>query len=218
MEQGYIFDLDGVITDTVRHHYSSWQQLAAELGIKFTIQDNDLLRGRSRSDALTLFLKGRRVPDHERQRLLQRKNELFLERISGLGPRDLLPGVLALLTEAREAGIRIGVASASHNARLVCRRLGITPLLDALADGYSVTNPKPAPDIFLWTAGRLDCRPANCVVFEDAAAGVSAALAGGFFTVGLGPQERLGSAQLVRPDLTDARVDDFQPQLAPAGS
>jgi beta-phosphoglucomutase len=209
METGYIFDLDGVITDTVSHHYSSWKKLAAELGISFSEEANEELRGRSRRDALSLFLGNRSYSEAQLQQLLERKNALFLESVRDFGPADLLPGVHDLLLEARAAGIRLGVGSASRNARGICRKLGILDLLDALGDGSSVSNPKPAPDIFLWVAGRLGLPPARCIVFEDAEAGVTAALAGGFRTVGLGPAWRVGKAHLVRGSLEAARVADF---------
>jgi beta-phosphoglucomutase len=211
MELGYIFDMDGVITDTVEHHFRSWKVLADELGLPFSRQDNDQLRGRSRCEALELFLGGRSFPESAREELMARKNVLFLESIQALGPQDLLPGVADLLAEARAEGIHLGLASASHNVQLVCRRLGVLDSFDAVGDGYSVVHPKPAPDIFLWVAGRLGLSPRRCVVFEDAEAGVTAALAGGFYTVGVGPAARLAGAHQVRGSLEGARVGDFLP-------
>lgn len=211
MELGYIFDMDGVLTDTVEHHFRSWKVLADELGLPFSRQDNDRLRGRSRREALELFLGGRGFPESVREGLMWRKNELFLESIQALGPQDLLPGVAELLTEAKAEGIRLGLASASRNVQLVCRRLGVLDCFDAVGDGCSVVHPKPAPDIFLWVAGRLGLNPRRCVVFEDAEAGIAAALAGGFYTVGVGPVERLAGAHQVRASLEGGRVADFLP-------
>lgn len=176
MDLGFIFDLDGVLTDTAELHYGSWRRLAEEEGVSFSREANAALLGRTREHALDLWLGGRPCSPGQRADLLRRKNAYFLEALEGLGPGDLLPGVGELLHGARARGVRLGLASSSRNARRVCDRLGVTGLFDAFADGSSVVNPKPAPDIFLWVAGRLGLHPARCVVFEDSGAGVRAAL------------------------------------------
>ncbi len=121
------------------------------------------------------------------------------------------------LAEAQAQGIKLGLASASRNAREVCERLGILSVFEAFGDASSVVNPKPAPDLFLWVAGGLGLNPQDCIVFEDAGAGIEAALAGRFWTVGLGPVERVGKAHRVRDGLQGARVADFVPpfEIAP---
>ncbi|MBB5293259.1 beta-phosphoglucomutase family hydrolase (plasmid) [Deinococcus metallilatus] len=215
MNLGFIFDLDGVLTDTVELHYHSWQRLAEEEGVPFSREANAALLGRTREDALDLWLNGRPCSPEQRADLLWRKNASFLEALEGLGPGDLLPGVAELLHEARERGVRLGLASSSRNARRVCDRLGVTALFGAFADGSSVVNPKPAPDIFLWVAGRLGLHPTRCLVFEDSEAGVRAALAGGFPVVGLGDPARVGHATWVRPDLNGATVEEFARHLDP---
>lgn len=210
MRAGIIFDLDGVLTDTVEFHYRSWKRLAGELGITFSRGANEALRGRSRGEALELFLAGRSKESDPRE-LRERKNGYFLEYVAELGPQHLLAGVEGLLHSARAAGLGLGLASSSQNARLVCSKLGVLDLFDAFADGCSGLRPKPEPDTFLWVAGRLDLRPQECVVVEDATAGVAAALAGGFRVVGLGPRERVGKAHLVLNDLGQATLDDLLP-------
>ncbi|EYB69149.1 hypothetical protein DEIPH_ctg011orf0133 [Deinococcus phoenicis] len=215
VDLGFIFDLDGVLTDTAELHYHSWRRLAEEEGHAFSRQANAALLGRTREDALDLWLGGRACPPEQRADLLRRKNASFLEALAGLGPADLLPGVSELLHEARERGVRLGLASSSRNARRVCDQLGVTSLFGAFADGSSVVNPKPAPDIFLWVAGRLGLHPAHCVVFEDSEAGVRAARAGGFRVVGLGDPARVGGATLLRPDLCGATVGEFLFALDP---
>ncbi|GAA5512858.1 beta-phosphoglucomutase [Deinococcus carri] len=214
MERGFIFDLDGVLTDTVELHYHSWQRLAGEENVPFSREANAALLGRTREDALDLWLGGRSCSPEKRAELLRRKNAYFLEALEGLGAGDLLPGVADLLHAARAQGIRLGLASSSRNARQVCDRLGVTDLFDAFADGSSVVNPKPAPDIFLWVAGRLGLHPAHCVVFEDSEAGVRAARAGSFAVVGLGDPARVGGASLIRPDLRGAAPGEFTRLLA----
>lgn len=206
---GYIFDLDGVITDTAEYHYRSWKQLADEEGIPFTRADNEALRGVSRRQSLERLLNGRTYPEAHMQDMMRRKNEAYRDLVEEITTDNLLAGVQDFLDEARRAGIRLGLASASKNARTVCDRLGITGLFDAFGDGYSVVNPKPAPDLFIWVAGRFGLNPQQCVVFEDAEAGIEAALAGGFWAVGIGPEARVGRAHSVRADLTGARVAEF---------
>lgn len=208
MQAGLIFDLDGVLTDTVEFHYRSWRRLAVELGLPFSRAENEALRGRSRDDALELFLDGRPV-DGDHQELMERKNRYFLEGIEELGRQHLAPGAAELLFAARENGVRLGLASASRNAQLVCSRLGILPLFDAYADGCTGLRPKPEPDSFLWVAGSLGLAPALCTVVEDARAGVTAAKAGGFRVVGLGPAERVGEADLVLDDLSSVTLADL---------
>ncbi len=184
--RAFLFDLDGVITDTAEYHFLSWKRLADEIGIPFTREDNEALRGVSRRQSLDLVLKGRPVDEARAQEWMERKQNYYLEYLETIKPDDVLPGVRALLDDAHAAGIKIAVASASRNARPVLEKLNLLDTFDAIGDGYSVINTKPAPDLFLWTAGRLDVSPLQAVVFEDAEAGVDAALAGGFWTVGLG--------------------------------
>lgn len=213
MEIGYIFDMDGVITDTAEHHYLSWKRVADEEGIPFSRKDNDELRGVTRRQSLDRLLKGREMPESQKQDMMARKNRYFHELLDQVTPANLLPGVHDLLQEARAAGIRLGIGSASRNVRPICERLGILDWFQAIGDGGSVVNPKPAPDVFIWVAGCMNLNPARCVIFEDAESGVVAALAGGFRVVGIGPQERIGAAHLVRESLDGATIADFAPLL-----
>ncbi len=207
--KGFIFDLDGVLTDTAEYHYRGWKRLADEEGIPFNREDNEALRGIPRRDSLMLILKGRTYPEEKIREMMERKNNYYLEFIREISPRDLLPGSRELLEEIRAAGIKSAIGSASKNAGEVIDRLGIRSLLDAISDGYSVERQKPAPDLFLHAAKQLDLPPAVCVVVEDAAAGVEAALAGGFRAIGIGPQERVGQANLVIPSLEGQKLADI---------
>jgi beta-phosphoglucomutase len=204
----FIFDLDGVITDTAEYHYRAWKRLADEESVPFTRDDNEALRGVSRRQSLLLLLKGRVLPEDQMEAWMTRKNDYYRAFLHDVTPNDLLSGVREFLHEARARGLKLGIASASKNAKDVIHNLGILNMLDAIGDGDSVSNPKPAPDLFVWVAGRLDTPPAQSVVFEDAEAGVQAALAGGMYAVGLGPASRVGKAHVVLPDLNHARVDD----------
>lgn len=206
---GFIFDLDGVLTDTAEYHYLAWKRIADDEGLSFTREDNEALRGVPRRRSLELLLKGRTLPEDRMQELMERKNGYYRAYLEEITPGDLLPGVVDFLSTAKTMGIRIGLGSASRNAHDVCARLGIVDYFDAFGDGNSVVNAKPAPDLFLWVAGGLRLNPRRCVVFEDAEAGIRAALAGGFIAVGLGPAERVGAAHMVRDSLAGAHPRDF---------
>jgi beta-phosphoglucomutase len=199
--QGFIFDLDGVLVDTAEYHYRGWQRLADEEGLPFDRTANEALRGIPRRESLMLILQGRTFPEDKIQEMMERKNRYYVEYIQQITPQDMLPGALNLLNEIRQAGLKCAIGSASKNTCRVVEKLGIEHLVDAISDGYSVTHPKPAPDLFLHAAAQLGLPPAVCVVVEDAAAGVEAAIAGGFHSVGLGPVERVGAAQAVFPSL-----------------
>jgi beta-phosphoglucomutase len=199
--KGFIFDLDGVLTDTAEYHYRGWKRLADEEGIPFIREDNESLRGIPRRESLMLILKGRAYPEQKILEMMERKNNYYLEFIREVTPKDLLPGARELLEEIRKAGLKSALGSASRNAPDVIRRLGISDLLDAISDGNSVERQKPAPDLFLHAARQLNLKPEECVVVEDAAAGIQAGRLGGFHTVGLGPRQRVGDADVIFPSL-----------------
>jgi beta-phosphoglucomutase len=207
--KGFIFDLDGVLTDTAEYHYRGWKRLAEEIGIPFTRENNEALRGISRRESLLLILKERQIPEEQLLQMMERKNRYYLEFIREITARDVLPGAVELLKEIRAAGLKSAVGSASKNAPEVLQRLGIDHLLDAISHGGSVEKQKPAPDLFLHAAQQLGLQPGECVVIEDAAAGIEAALAGGFHSVGLGPPERVGKAYVVLPSLEGVHLDDL---------
>ena len=207
--RGFIFDLDGVLTDTAEYHYRGWKRLADDEGIPFDREENEALRGISRRESLLMLLKGRVYSEEQIKEMMDRKNRYYVESIRAITPRDLLPGVKGLLEEVRAAGMKTAIGSVSKNTGEVVKRLGIRSLLDAIADGYSVERQKPAPDLFLHAAKQLGLKPAECVVVEDAAAGVEAALNGGFHSIGLGPVERVGKAELVLPGLEGVHLPDI---------
>ncbi|HEY9803710.1 MAG TPA: beta-phosphoglucomutase, partial [Leptolyngbyaceae cyanobacterium] len=199
--RGLIFDLDGVLTDTAEYHYQAWQKLADEEGIPFNRQANEALRGVSRRASLMLIIGDRTYSEAQIEEMMERKNRYYVELIEHITSQDLLPGAIALLDELRQAGIKIAIGSGSKNAKTVIERLGIADKVDAIVDGYSVQKPKPAPDLFLHAAHQLRLQPQQCVVVEDAKAGVEAAKAGGMWAIGLGPVERVGAADIVLPSL-----------------
>ena len=211
-----IFDLDGVLTDTAEYHYRAWKRLADEEGLPFDRQTNEQLRGVSRQRSLEILLAGRKVTEEQFREMLDRKNQYYRELLHHLGPEDLLPGALPLVRALREAGVKVAIGTVSKNAPLIVERLGLDREVDLVADGHSVERSKPAPDIFLYAALHLGVPPERCVVVEDAAAGIDAALAAGMWAVGLGPAERVGHAHVRFPNLQQVALDTFVAAVASA--
>ncbi len=208
--KGFIFDLDGVLTDTAELHYQAWQKLTDEEGIPFNRKANEALRGISRRDSLIKIIGDRKYGESQIQEMMERKNRYYVEFIQKITPQDLLPGADNLIDELRSEGIKIAIGSGSKNAHTVIEKLGIAEKLDAIADGNSVQRSKPAPDLFLYAASQLGLQPADCVVVEDAASGVEAALAGGMRTIGIGSDKRVGAAQIILPSLEGVTFKDIQ--------
>lgn len=201
--RGALFDLDGVIVDTARHHFLAWRRLADGLGFEFTEAHNERLKGVSRARSLEILLEigGVATTPAEREEMAARKNAWYVDAISRLDAADILPGADDYLRRLRARGVRVALGSASKNAPLILDRLGIAGLFDAIVDGNAVSRAKPDPEVFLVGAGRLGLAPADCVVFEDAEAGVEAARRAGMRVVGIGDPVALGSADLVVPGL-----------------
>jgi beta-phosphoglucomutase len=214
--QGYIFDVDGVLTNTAEYHYRAWQKLADEEGLPFNRQANEALRGVSRQESLRHIVGAKQYSEEALQAMMERKNRYYLESIETITPQDMFPGAVELLQELRTAGLKIAIGSASKNARTVIEKLGIGNLVDAIADGDSVEHPKPSPDIFLYAAKQLGLDPAHCVVVEDATVGIAAAIAGGMRSIGIGPMARVGAANIVLPNLIGVHAIDLQTQLEQA--
>jgi len=197
--RAFVFDLDGVITDTAEYHYRAWKRLADDERIPFTREDNDALRGVSRQESLSRLLTRRSISESLSQDCLPPNNPHSLEYINQLSPKDRLPGVTAFLNATRGAGLKLGIASASKNARLVLERLGLTGRFDVIGNGHSVANPKPAPDLFLWVAEALQVPASESLVFEDAEAGIDAAKCAGCLTVGIG-KAKVNHADIYLPN------------------
>lgn len=205
MIQAAIFDLDGVIVDTAKYHYLAWRRLAEELGFDFSERDNERLKGVSRMRSLEILLEvggfgADAFSAGRREELAARKNGWYVEYISRMTPDEILPGVLSFLGEVRADGVRTALGSASRNTGIILDRLGIGALFDAVVDGTMVGRTKPDPEVFLTCASKLGDLPADrCVVFEDAEAGIEAAVAGGMRSVGVGSPDILRRADWVVP-------------------
>ena len=194
--KGIIFDLDGVITDTAEYHYLGWQKLADEEGLEFDRKFNEKFRGVSRMKCLDMLLEenNRKVTAKEREELAERKNNYYQKYLENITKDNLLEGIEKILNTVKNNGYKMAIASASKNTEIVVKKLNIREMFDTISDGYSVKNTKPAPDLFLHTAEKLNLKPEECVVFEDAKAGIDAALAANMTAVGIGPKERVGHA------------------------
>lgn len=196
-----IFDLDGVIVDTAKYHFLAWRRLAADLGFEFKPEHNERLKGVSRVRSLEILLDvgGLTFSKEEKERMATLKNEWYLEFIQKMTPDEILPGVLPFLSELRHSGVKIALGSASKNAPLILQKVKVTQYFDAIIDGNKVSKAKPDPEVFLKAAEELGVDPAYCVVFEDAEAGVEAALGGNMCCVGVGSPLVLHKATLVIP-------------------
>lgn len=203
--KGAIFDLDGVIVDTAKYHYQAWRSLASELGFDFTEVDNERLKDVSRMRSLDILLDigGMEFTETEKLAMAERKNRLYVEYISRLDESELLPGVRAYLNRLRAGGIGIALGSASKNAQFILDKLNIAGMFDAVVDGNKVSRAKPDPEVFLTAAQELGLQPGECVVFEDAEAGIAAGKAAGMQVVGIGRPEVLKEADIIVSGLHD---------------
>jgi len=201
--KGVLFDLDGVLVDTAKYHYMAWSRLAESLGFTFTPEDNERLKGVSRRASLQILLEIGTVSlsESEMENAMEEKNTNYVEMIGTMTPEGILPGALDLLKELRDSGVKTALGSASKNAPLILERTGLAGWLDAVVDGNRTSRAKPDPEVFLLGASDLGLSPSECLVFEDAAAGIEAARRGGMKTVGIGSIRQLGAADLIYPDL-----------------
>ena len=197
MHKAMQFDLDGVLVDTAKYHFIAWKSLADELGIPFTAQDNERLKGVSRMRSLEIILEigGRTMTAAEKDAACARKNALYLTYIDQMTPEEVLPGAREFLQAARAAGYRTALGSASKNSMRILRRLGLTELFDAIVDGTRVTKAKPDPEVFTVGSQLLGAAPADCLVFEDAVTGIDA----GMLAVGIGTPGALPKADAHLP-------------------
>ncbi len=210
MNKGFIFDLDGVIVDTAKYHYLAWKEIANELNFEFTLAHNERLKGVSRLRSLDILLEigGINKTQPEREQLASKKNKTYLELIKNLDFNDLLPGTQLFITEAKNEAIKIALGSASKNAAYILKKLGVSHLFDARIDGTMVSKAKPDPEVFTKAAKLLGLNPANCLVFEDAQAGIEAAKNAGMKCIGIGDSNILHSADKVVGGLDQITVPE----------
>ncbi|MNQ18294.1 Beta-phosphoglucomutase [compost metagenome] len=204
MTKAFIFDLDGVIVDTAKYHYLAWQKIASELGIEFTLEHNELLKGVSRVRSLDIILELGKVEasQEDKDKWLIQKNEDYLSYLVDMDESEILPGVVPVLKFLKEQGQPIALGSASKNARPILEKTGILHYFNAIVDGNDVSNAKPDPEVFLIAAKLLGTKPENSVVFEDSVAGIQAANIGKMVSVGIGEESVLHEAQYIFKDFT----------------
>ena len=204
MKKAFIFDLDGVIVDTARYHFLAWQKLAQELGIEFTPEHNEELKGVSRVRSLDIILELGKVTasQEDKNRWLVKKNEDYLAYLVNIDQSEVLPGVMPILQFLKEKNQSIALGSASKNARPILEKTGIIHYFDAIVDGNDVTNAKPDPEVFLQAAKLLGATPENSIVFEDSVAGIQAANNANMTSIGIGEQSILHEAKYIFKDFT----------------
>ena len=212
MIEACIFDLDGVIVDTAKYHFIAWKALAEELGFEFTLDDNERLKGVSRMKSLDILLEIGSLQFSEQQKLAmaEKKNTLYVSYIEKMTPEETLPGVPEFLQELRNKGIKIALGSASKNSPMILDRIQLSEMFDVVVDGNSITEAKPNPEVFLKGAEKLGILPENCVVFEDAIAGIEAARNAGMYCVGIGKPEILGMADFVIPGFEEFTFEKLE--------
>ncbi|PEQ93900.1 beta-phosphoglucomutase [Bacillus sp. AFS006103] len=206
-----IFDLDGVIVSTDEYHYQAWKQISDQENIYFDREINETLRGVSRMESLDIILSrsDRRYNDNEKQLLALRKNEIYCKLLNNLSPNNILPGVINLLLRLKARDIKVAIGSSSKNTPFILQQIGLTSNFDAIADGNSIKNSKPDPEVFLLAADMMGVTPMVCAVIEDAQAGIDAAKAAGMKAVGIGSASTCLNADLKLKDLTNLDIDQL---------
>jgi beta-phosphoglucomutase len=203
-KKAFIFDLDGVIVDTAKYHFLAWQKLAQELGIEFTPEHNEELKGVSRVRSLDIILDLGNIEasQEDKNKWLTQKNEDYLSYLVDMDESEILPGVLPVLEFIKEKNQLIALGSASKNARPILEKTGILPFFDAIVDGNDVSNAKPDPEVFLRAAQLLNVSNENAIVFEDSVAGIQAANTANMISVGIGDAAILHEAKYNFKDFT----------------
>jgi beta-phosphoglucomutase len=206
-----IFDLDGVLVDTAVYHYQAWKKLANSMGFDFSHAQNEQLKGVNRMRSLDKILDwgGVTKSDAEKEELAALKNTWYVDMISRMSASEVLPGSVELLQELHEQGIQIALGSASKNSALILERTNLSHFFDAIVDGNAVTTSKPDPEVFVKGAELLKAAAEDCIVFEDAAAGVQAAIAANMAVVGVGEAENLPGADMIIKDLSGVTVQQL---------
>ncbi|MFT8312649.1 MAG: beta-phosphoglucomutase [Clostridium sp.] len=204
-----IFDLDGVIVDTAKYHYLAWRRLADKLGFEFTEEQNERLKGVSRMKSLEILLEigNKNFTEEEKLKLAEKKNNWYIEYISKMKEDEILPGAKEFLEIVRDSGIKTALGSVSKNSMTILNNLKLIKYFDAVIDGNKVSKAKPDPEVFLLGAREVNIEPKNCVVFEDAQAGIEAAINAGMYSIGIGDAKILNKANFVIKSLKQMTIE-----------
>lgn len=210
-----LFDLDGVIVNTIEYHFQTWAQVARDEGGSLTRWEFDLyLRGVRKKEMLRYLARGGNYSEAQFQSMLERKNQYFLDCVRNMTPRDLVPGVQNLLGEIRQAGMKTAIASASKKTKQILEQVALTSAFDGIADGYCASRSKPFADIFLFAAGLVNVPVLSCLAIDDKDANVEQVKQAGMRAIGIGDRERFQRADLVLPTLANAHLDDLLPAFS----
>lgn len=211
MIKGFLFDLDGVIVETAIFHYQAWKRMANELGFDISEEFNEKLKGVSRTESLEIILNhgGVELSESKKIELATKKNEWYLELVSQMTEKDILEGIPEFFEQIKQTDIKIGLGSVSKNAKMILERVGLIEQFDVIIDGTKISKGKPDPEVFLKGAEELGFAPNECLVFEDAVAGVQAAKNAGMKAVGIGKPEVLTQADVVYPNLEGVKIDEI---------
>ena len=212
MKKGFIFDLDGVIVDTAKYHYLAWKKLANQLGFEFTKEQNELFKGVSRKRCLNILLEigNREATQEQFDTWMVEKNADYLVYIENMNVSEILPGVPLVLDFLKRKSIPIALGSASKNARPILEKVNLLHYFDVIVDGNNVTKAKPNPEVFLIAAKKLGVIAKDCIVFEDAVAGIKAANAANMISIGIGDENVLSEAQFNFKDFTEISTEFIQ--------
>lgn len=213
MIEAFVFDLDGVITDTAYYHYIAWKELAKELNITIDEKFNETLKGISRLESLEKILKLGKIENNfnikEKEDLANKKNEKYVSLIDKLNEKDILPGIKELLDDIRSEGLKIGLASASKNAKKVLKNLKLIEYFDYIADANECKRSKPAPDIFIMASDGLNVAPQKCIGIEDSSAGIEAINSINMYSVGVGNYKNLSKANYLVDNTKNLKFEDI---------
>ena len=190
-----LFDLDGVIVDTANYHFLAWKKIASNFGFELSKENNEKLKGVSRTKCLNIILELSNFDLNENlfNYYLKKKNEIYLDYIKNINSENILPGILKTLNYLKEKNIMIGIGSASKNARFIIEKLKIGPFFDVIVDGNQIVNSKPDPEVFLKGSKALGVLPENCVVFEDSDSGIQAAKAAKMTAIAIGTPDKFSN-------------------------
>lgn len=196
---GAIFDLDGVLVDTAKYHFLAWKKLADQLDIPFTEEDNERLKGVSRIKSLDILLSlgNKSYSEDERNKFMEQKNKEYVRYISQMDEREILPSVIELLNQLKDRKLKIALGSASKNSGLILKNTKLQDYFDVIVDGNDVSKAKPDPEVFLLGAKRIGIPASQCIVFEDAYAGIEAAKKAGMLAIGVGNRKSLPHADVL---------------------
>jgi beta-phosphoglucomutase len=211
MKKAVIFDLDGVIVSTDKYHYNAWKRMADEEGIYFDWDINERLRGVSRMDSLNIILEKakKEYSLSQKEKLASRKNDYYVESLKQLKPEDILPGVMKILNKLKNKGVAVAIGSSSRNTKTILKYIGLSDFFDAVADGNDIKNSKPDPEVFQVAAKKLGKKAEECVVVEDAVAGIDAVIAAKMKAVGVGSAANYYKSDVSAVSLDDIGVDEI---------